>query len=119
VGRGHSSEQYRPWGEVIERAEPCAGFGEGCGIPRVKKQARGSAKLTEHRAGAADRRVVTLASTNSPTRRGTKAKKAWGTVLTLGCCFGGLAQRLGLQADGTTGADYQRAQAAVTVHARG
>jgi hypothetical protein len=69
---------------VIERVEADAGSGEGCGTSRAEKQARGGAKLVGRRAGAVDRRAATLASANSPTRRGIEANKAWGNSPYLG-----------------------------------
>jgi hypothetical protein len=56
VGRGYSSEQSRPRGGVIKRAEADIGSGEGCGTPRAEKQARGGAESARRCAVAANRR---------------------------------------------------------------
>jgi hypothetical protein len=78
AGRGHSGEQSWPRGWVIGCAEADASFGEGCGMPRAKAQARGGAKSTRRRAGVVDQRVATSASTNSPQRERNRGKKgAW------------------------------------------
>jgi hypothetical protein len=72
---------------VLQRAIPVARRGDrtdGCGTPRAKAQARGRAKSIGRRAGVADRRVATLASTNSPQRERNQGKKGTRMVAYLG-----------------------------------
>jgi hypothetical protein len=84
AGRVYSGEQCQPQGGVIECTEANAASGEGFGTSRVEKQAQGGAKLAGQRAGAAERRTLAPASTNSPQGKGIREIKARGRFLTSG-----------------------------------